>query len=137
MVDVHSHGGKQARPGSLVVTDQRGFLFTKRVGSFEFQDFTYGMLTGCNNSTGASFSTIELVSAGDRTTVTQFLKDEAKRIGPLIRNQMAVLTSPSRGPSAKQPSPAEQLIDLDELRHANLISDDEFQVKRAEILNRL
>ena len=134
MVDVHRHGGKQARRGSLVVTDQRVFLFTKRVGGFDVQDFAYGMLTGCNYSTGAGFSIIELVAAGDRAMVTQVLKEEAKRVGPLIQNQMAVAVSPA---DDKQPSAAEQLATLDQLRRTNLITVDEFQATRAEILHRL
>ena len=137
MVDVHRHGGKQARRGSLVVTDQRVFLFTKRVGGFDVQDFAYGMLTGCNYSTGAGFSTIELVAAGDRTMVSQVLKDEAKRIGPLIRNQMAVAVSPTSRQHAEQPGAAEQLATLDQLRSTNLITEEEFGTKRAAILDRL
>jgi hypothetical protein len=137
MVDVHRLGGKQARRGSLVVTDQRVFLFTKRVGGFDVQDFAYGMLTGCNYSTGAGFSTIELVAAGDRTMVSQVLKEEAKRIGPLIRNQMAVAVSPTVSQTTKQPSAADQLATLDQLRRTDLITEDEFQAKRAGIIDRL
>ena len=135
MVEVHRHGGSQSRRGTLAVTDQRVFLYTKRVGGYDVQDFAYGLLSACNYSTGAGFGTIELVTVGERTRVTQVLKEEAKRIGPLVRHQMAL----ARGAlsAQTQADPTEQLRKLTELRDANLLTEEEFQVKRAALIDRL
>jgi len=136
MVPVHRHGGDQERRGTLVVTDQRVFLYTKRVGGHDVQDFAYGLLIACNYSTGAGFSTIELVTANERKRVTQVLKEEAKRIGPLIRDRMALAHS-GEGPKDTQGDAAEQLRKLTELRNENLLTEEEFQAKRAAIIERL
>jgi Short C-terminal domain/Bacterial PH domain len=141
LVDVHRFGGNQARRGTLAVTDKRVFLQTKRAGGFDVQDFAYGLLSGCNYATGAGFSTIELVSPGDSTRVSQILKDEGARIGPLIRNQMAVAQSTTAGPAAAgAPQPtdaADQLRKLSQLRDDGLLSEEEFQAKRDEVVKRL
>jgi hypothetical protein len=136
MVEVHRHGGSQSRRGTLAVTDQRVFLYTNRVGGYDVQDFAYGLLSACNYSTGAGFGTIELVTVGERTRITQVLKEEAKRIGPLVRHQMAF----ARGTASSaqmQEDPTEQLRKLTELRDANLLTEEEFQTKRAAIIDRL
>jgi hypothetical protein len=135
IVKVHRFGGEQERRGTLLVTDRRVLLQTKRVGGYDVQDFAYGLLTGCNYSTGAGLQTIELVAAGDRARVTQVLREEAKRIGPLIRSQMALSQNTSGPPPLGDP--AEQLRKLAELREAGLVSEEEFQAKRTEILGRL
>jgi hypothetical protein len=135
MVEVHRHGGSQSRRGTLAVTDQRVFLYTKRVGGYDVQDFAYGLLSACNYSTGAGFGTIELVTVGERTRVTQVLKEEAKRIGPLVRHQMALARSALSAQT--QADPTEQLRKLTELRDANLLTEEEFQVKRAALIDRL
>ena len=139
MVHVHRFGGDQERRGTLAVTDQRVFLQTKRVGGYDVQDFAYGLLSGCNYSAGAGLGMIELVMAGERTRVTHVLKEEAKRIGPLIRHQMALArgsSMPDAAPQA-QADPAGQLRKLAELRTAGLLTEEEFQAKRGEIINRL
>lgn len=136
MVQVYRHGGNQSRRGTLVVTDQRVFLYTKRVGGFDVQDFAYGLLSACNYSTGAGFSTIELVTAGERIRVTQVLKEEAKRIGPLVRHQMA-LAGGTTSPTQIQADPTEHLRKLTELRDAGLLTEEEFRFKRAAIIDKL
>lgn len=136
MVQVYRQGGNQSRRGTLVVTDQRVFLYTKRVGGFDVQDFAYGLLSACNYSTGAGFSTIELVTAGERIRVTQVLKEEAKRIGPLVRHQMAVARG-TAAPTQTQADPTEHLRKLTELRDAGLLTEEEFRVKRAAVIDKL
>lgn len=135
MVAVHRFGGKSARRGTVVVTDQRVFLQTKRVGGYDVQDFAYGLLTSCNYSTGAGFGTIELAAAGNQTRVTQVLKKEATRIGPLIRNQMSLAQDPILRQTPDDP--AEQLRKLNHLHDESLLSEEEFQAKRTEIVGRL
>lgn len=136
MVHVHRHGGSQARRGTLAVTDQRVFLYTKRIGGYDVQDFAYGLLSACNYSTGAGYGTIELVTVGERTRITQVLKEEAKRIGPLVRHQMALARSATSPPNG-QTDPAEQLRKLAELREAGLLTEQEFQAKRAAVVEKL
>lgn len=131
MVQVHRFGGNQGRRGTLAVTDQRVFLQTKRVGGYDVQDFAYGLLSACNYATGAGSSTIELVMPGERARMTQVLKGEAKRIGPLIRSQMALAHAPA-APAQADSDPAAQLRKLAELRDAGLLTEEKFQAKRTE-----
>jgi len=118
------------------VTDRRVIIQTKRVGGYDVQDFAYGLLSGCNYATGAGFTTIELVMAGERARVTQILKGEVQRIGPLIRQQMALARTPegtARG--NRDIDPAEQLRKLAGLHDAGLLTEQEFQTKRAEVIS--
>jgi Bacterial PH domain len=112
----------------------------KRLGGYDVRDFAYGLLTGCNYSMGMVHAKVELVTASDRTKMTQVLKDEAKRIVPLIRTQMATTSSsatPAPAAAPEPPDPAEQLKKLSELREADLLTEEEFQAKRAEVVDRL
>jgi hypothetical protein len=139
MVHVHRFSGEHGRRGTLAVTDQRVFLQTKRVGGDDVQDFAYGLLSGCNYFAGARLGTIELVMAAERTRVTHVLKEDAKRIGPLIRHQIALARTSSRPDAAPQAraGPAGQLRKLAALRAAGLLTDQEYQAKRTEIIGML
>jgi hypothetical protein len=133
---------------TLAVTDQRVFLHSKRYGGNSVVDFAYGLLTSCAYETGAGRreGKITLVAAGDAATVTDLHKDETNRLGPVIRNHMAMAHSSgpqmNAGPPAAQAptvteDPADQLRKLTQLRDDDLITEEEFQAKRTDIMNRL
>jgi hypothetical protein len=137
---------------TLAVTDQRVFLHSKRFGGDNVQDFAYGLLTSCDYKTGWGHrpGSITLVAAGNATTVADLKSDETKRLGPVIRNRMAMAHNsagpqvgggtPGNGIAQAAPvadDPAEQLRKLARLHDDKLITDEEFQAKRTEIMNRL
>ena len=139
MAHVHRFGGDQARRATLAVTDRRVIIQTKRLGGYDVQDFAYGLLSACNYAVGAGFTTIELVMPGERVRMTQVLKGEAQRIGPLIRQQMAMAHSagaPAQ-PTTGESDPASQLQKLGALHDAGLLTEQEFQAKRAEVISRI
>ena len=76
---------------------------------------------------------------GERVRMTQVLKGEAQRIGPLIRQQMAMAHSagaPAQ-PTTGESDPAGQLQKLGALHDAGLLTEQEFQAKRAEVISRI
>ena len=75
----------------------------------------------------------------DATPALQVLAEEANRVGPLIRHQMA-LAPASSVPAAASPAQADaavQLRKLAELHAAGLLAGEEYHAKRAEVINRL
>jgi hypothetical protein len=133
---------------TLAVTDQRVLLHSKRFGGNSVVDFAYGLLTNSAYQTGAGHreGSITLVTPGGATTVTDLHTDETNRLGPGIRNQMAAAhntrSQTDAGPPATSAStptedPADQLRKLKQLRDDDLITEEEFQAKRTDIMNRL
>ncbi len=60
----------------------------------------------------------------------------ARRIGPLVRHQMAVARG-ANAPAVARTDPAEQLRKLAELGDAGPQTEDEFQATRAATVDRL
>ena len=138
LVPVHRFGGDQGRRGTVVVTNRRVILQTKRVGGYDVQDFAYGLLSGCNYAIGAGFSTIELVMAGERVRVTQVLRGEARCIGPIIRNQLAQRSTDAQPQHSEMDlDPTARLRKLGEMREAELLTEEEFQAKRSQIIGQM
>lgn len=135
MVPVHRAGGDTERRGTLAVTDRRVFLFTKRIGGHDVQDFVYAQLTSCNYSAGLGFGSVELVtSGGQHSRVTMVGKEEGERIGQLISQQMQAHRGQPQAAPATAPDPVAQLTQLAAMHDSGALSDEEFAAAKARLL---
>lgn len=85
---------------------------------------------------GIFFGNLDLAVAGDRIRVTRIPSDDIEAIARVIRDKMAVTTRaerPGDGNGGRQ-SVADQVRDLAKLRDEGLISEEEFERKRKELL---
>lgn len=96
--------------------------------------WTSGMLTG----------DIVIFASGNKSEIKTVNKDDGKEIVDLIRHRLsAPPQSPPAAPQAAAPPPAaaadpiEQLKRLGELRDAGIVTDAEFEAKKAELLSRM
>jgi hypothetical protein len=133
MVQVERMGQKTERNGTLALTDRRVILFTKKLGGYDSQDFAYGLLTSVDHKRGMMYGNLDLAASGDRAHIKMVPKDEVEQISHLIRERMAAAhthgaTSPANDPLANQ------IRDLAKLRDEGLISAEEFEAKKRQLL---
>ena len=84
---------------------------------------------------------INLNASGDHYHISLIPKDDVERVAQCIRNQMGVIRAHPAGPAAPAPAPGPSLVDqiqqLAGLRDQGILSDAEFEAKKADLLSRM
>jgi hypothetical protein len=132
MVEVRRMGSDTTRNGTVAVTDRRIILFTKKLGGYDVQDFAFGLLTSVDHKKGMMFGNLDLAASGDRTKVTMVPKEDVERIAQMIRQKMA--SAHSHPVAAASADVATQIRELAKLRDEGLLSTEEFEGKKRQIL---
>ncbi len=127
---------------TLVVTNDRlvmrsGILRRGRELALERVDDIIVTQTLFARMLGAGDLLIESVGEGSRESFVGC--PHPRRVRDEIRRQVELATARTteRQPGRRDPSPLEQLERLDELRQRGVISDAEFEAKKAQLLGRL
>lgn len=126
------YGGRQ---GLLVVTDRRLLFYEKGMGRSRQEDFPYSKISSIQTSTGMMSGELIIFASGNKAKVEKVLpKERTTEIGDYIRNRISddkPVTTPT---AAAAPSAADRLQTLQSMRDQGLVSDDEFEAKRQQIL---
>jgi Bacterial PH domain/Short C-terminal domain len=138
LIQVRRMGSETARSGVVLATDRRVILFTTKIGGYDVQDFAYGLLTGVDHKKGIVFGDLHLNAAGDRAHVKQVPKADIERLAQAIRDQMALARRPAAHAQPPQPAapadPHEELRKLAALRDEGIITTDDFEAKKRQLL---
>ncbi|HXL43515.1 MAG TPA: PH domain-containing protein [Gaiellaceae bacterium] len=138
MIQVRRLGSDTSRSGVILVTDRRVVLFTKKLGGYDVQDFAYGLLSSVDHKRGMTSGSLNLAAAGDRTHVRMIHKDDVERIARLIRDRMALAHTSAEASaitaSAQVEDPSKAIRDLAALRDDGLITPEEFEAKKKQLL---
>jgi hypothetical protein len=113
------------------------------VTGYDIDGQRQNMFAGSDISTPASMFTFK--TATTQETLKIKWDNPAKlrsQLGPILAridasNQVAMTEAPPPAAGPEAPDPAEQLKKLSELREAGLLTEEEFQDKRTEIIKRL
>ena len=130
-IEVRRMGTDTKRQGTVIVTDRRVILFSKKLGGYDVQDYAYGLLTSVDHKKGIAFGNLDLAAAGDRSRITLINKDDIERIAQAIRQRVAQTHRPGNASSADV---ADQIRKLAALRDEGILSSDEFEAKKRQLL---
>jgi hypothetical protein len=128
--------GKQ---GLLVLTDQRLFFFEKSLGSERLEQFPVASITSMNTGKKMTGETLTVFASGNAAEIKRMMHGQADAIARAFRTAQAT----SSVPSAATPHPAHtedplvQLERLATLRDKGIVSEAEFEAKKAELIGRL
>jgi hypothetical protein len=131
---VRRMGQETSRRGALIVTDRRVIFFTKKLGGYEMSDHVWAMLTAIDYKKGVMFGNINLNASGDHYHISSIPKDDIERVAQLIRSQMGQVRAHATHAAPAAPDLADQIRKLGDLRDSGLLSDDEFQAKKRQLL---
>jgi hypothetical protein len=133
---VNRMGIKTTRPATILVTDRRVVIISKKAGGNEVQDYAYGLLTGVDFKTGFTGGRIYIRASGDSSSVGWMDKSEIERIAQAIRHKMAAAHPVGVATAELAPAPdfAEEMRKLAALRDDGLLTEGEFQARRSRLL---
>jgi hypothetical protein len=125
--------------GLLVLTDRRLiFLFHGWTGQRN-EDFPLDTITSISAGSGIALGSITVFSGGAKAEIKGMNKVDAKALVDEIRNRLATRGVPQATavPQAAAPDALAQLKQLGELHDAGVLTNEEFETKKAELLKRL
>jgi hypothetical protein len=125
--------------GLIVLTDRRLF-FTKEgwIGSSS-TDFPIEKVSSVEFKTGMLLGKITVFASGNKSEIENVNKADGRRIVDNMRARLSKAPGPvSEAPSSAAPeTPLAQLEQLGRLRDAGVVTGEEFEAKKAELLKRL
>jgi hypothetical protein len=132
-------------PGTgLVVLTGRRLLFVKDgVISKATEDFPLEKISSVQWSSGLASGTITIFASGNKAEIKNVNKDDGKSLTDLLRavitGQAAVGARADESPTGGSSSEDifDQLRKLGELRDAGIVTAEEFEKKKAELLSRM
>jgi hypothetical protein len=135
-------GGTYAKGQGLVVLTDRRLLFLKEgVVSRTTEDFPIEKISSVQWSSGIIYGTLTVFASGNKAEIKDINKDDGKQIADTIRDRLSGKTAqrPAAEETATPPQPDlyEQLAKLGQLRDGGVLTPEEFEAKKAELLSRL
>jgi hypothetical protein len=127
--------------GLVVLTDRRLLFVQDGMLSKTTEDFPIDKVSSVQWTSGMMLGDIVIFASGNKTEIKQVQKDDGKEIVDLIRHRLSAPPPPA--PQAAAPpqvaaaDPIEQLRKLGELRDAGIVTDAEFEAKKADLLSRM
>lgn len=134
IIRVTRMGQRTSRNGTILVTDRRVILFTKKLGGYEMNDHVYGLLTALDYKKGIIYGNLTLAASGDRTHISQIPKEDIERLVKNIRDRMAVASHASRQAAHAPQSMSDEIQKLAALRDQGILTDEEFTAKKRQML---
>lgn len=131
-----SLGGKQ---GIVVLTTERLFFFERSMmGTETLQEFALPAIQALSVSKKMTGERIEVAYSGTSAEITNMQHGQADAITRAFHQVRRESSASTAQPApASAPDPVDQLRKLAELRDAGILTADEFESKKAELLNRM
>ena len=132
------YGYKQ---GLVVLTNERLFFFEKSLGSETVEEFPLAVINSLSIHKKMTGETLKIFSSGNQSEVNSMMHGQGDALVRAYHAAKRALVSPKApagAPTSAAPEdPFAQIERLGELRDKGLVSDEEFEAKKADVLGRM
>lgn len=140
-VDQMTSGTYGKGTGLLVLTDRRLLFVQDGIMSQTSEDFPMDKVSSIQWTSGMMMGKITIFASGNKSEITNVGKDDGKEIVDKIRHLISATReqAPAATPAAAAVAadPLEQLKKLGELRDAGVLTPEEFDAKKMDLLARM
>lgn len=133
-------GGDSVRDGILIATDQRLLFYAKKMIGYDFEAFPYTNISSMEMGLNLMGHYINFFVSGNSVKMKWIRAGDVRAFVDTVKAQMESVKSSevSSNEVSEQPTdPIEQLERLGKLHAAGVLTDAEFESKKAEILARV
>jgi Bacterial PH domain/Short C-terminal domain len=129
-------GNDFPKDGVFLATDKRLFLFVKNMFGYDMEIFLYSNISALEVNKGLLGHTVTIFAAGNQAKMKWVTDPGLQNFVDYIRSQ---INKPATGQSETMPKYdiTEQIIKLSTLRDKGILTEEEFQIKKTEMLSRL
>ena len=129
------YGGKQ---GLVVLTDQRLFFFEKSLGSETVEEFALSAISSFSVGKKMTGETLQIHASGTKAEIKSMGHGQGDAVASAFRElKNAATHKQSQTHNGGGIDPMAQLERLSSLRDKGIVSADEFELKKAELLQRM
>jgi hypothetical protein len=132
-------GNDWTRAGILVATDHRVVFYAKKVGGYDLEVFPYKSISSIETGKGMAGHHVKFFASGNEVRLKWIDKtSDTPGFVALVKKQMTgAQATPSASAGEDSPDITDQIRKLAQLRDDGLVTDEEYETKRAELLARL
>ena len=123
--------------GLIVLTDRRLLFVQDGMMSKKSEDFPLDKVSSVQWGSGLMLGAVTIFASGNKTEIKNVNKDDGKEIVDLVRARLSAPKPSATPASAAQPDIIGQIKQLGELKEAGVLTQEEFEAKKAELLRRL
>lgn len=124
--------------GILVLTDRRLLFLKDGMVSKRSEDLPLSKVSSIEWSSGMMLGKITAFVSGNKAEVTNVAKVDGKALVDDVRARISdAPAAPATAPAAAAVDPVEQLKKLAELRDAGVLTSEEFEAKKADLMGRI
>jgi Bacterial PH domain/Short C-terminal domain len=128
--------------GLIVLTDRRLLFLKDGVMAKTTEDFPLEKISSVQWSSGVALGKITIFASGNKAEISNVNKVNGKSIVDTVRAVISGATPPKVAPEVRpsgdgRPDVFDQLRKLGELRDAGVLTPEEFEAKKIELLGRL
>jgi hypothetical protein len=128
------YGDKQ---GLVVLTSERLFFFEKSLGSETVEEFGIGAISSIAVSKKMTGETLTIYASGNTAEVKSMMHGLGDAVARAFRNLKQLAGEAREKPAGSGEDAITQLERLAALRDKGILSADEFEVKKADLLGRM
>lgn len=131
-------GSKTTKTGHLIATTDRIIFYSKKLTGFEMESFPYKNISSLEQGKNMMGSNLKIIASGN----TAYLKwiNDANALRIFLSKAQELMSNKSSSSTVQEPGVIgipEQIKKLAELRDSGILTEDEFQSKKQELLDRL
>jgi hypothetical protein len=136
--EVKRMGSDSARAGILAATDHRLIFYAKKMGGYDFEVFPYDHISSIESGKGMMGHHVKFFASGNEVKLKWIdKKSDVPAFVETVRNQMKASKTSHAPANGGSTDVADQIRKLGALRDDGLLTDEEFETKRAELLARM
>lgn len=127
-------------PGLLFLTDKRVIFYAKQTfGRYEELVFPYGQINSVYSKKGIIGDRVDITAISDAVTIDYIPKRDGKIVVGKIREMMEIMKKPQVTVQSTAPTVdiADQIEKLANLKDRGILSEEEFERKKTELLEKL
>lgn len=131
-------GQDTVRNGVLIATENRLVFYAKRMGGYDLESFPYENISSFEQGKNMMGGNVSFFASGNKVFVKWIKDGDLRGLVEYVRSRMGKKKpSDDNASAAPTESITDQLTKLGELRDAGVLTDDEFQAKKADLLGRM
>lgn len=131
-------GNDTVRAGVLIATDRRVVFYAKKLGGYEFESFPLDKISSVEQSKSMMGHTVTFFASGNKVSM-KWIKgsEDVANFVRQVQTGAGRTTAAPATPAGGATSIPEQIRALADLHAAGVLTDQEFEAKKADLLNRM
>ena len=131
-------GKNSVRTGVFLATDRRLVFFTKKLTGFDMESFPYDKISSVEAGKSLMGRKVTFFASGNKAAIKWINEGDVDAFIATVREKSESKTAAvSRSPASVTESIPDQIRKLAALRDEGIVSDTEFEQKKAELFSRM